>query len=399
MAKVKIVGNTTGTGTLTIQAPATNDDSTLNLPTDAGTLLTTGSTLTSSNLSGALPAIDGSALTGINAFTKSSSDPTITTNGSVGEVYVNTTSGEMFVCTDATTDANVWINVGEGAGAIGPSYSADFLVIAGGGSGSSSGNGGGGGGAGGFRASYNSETSGGGGSSESSLTLNAGTTYTITVGAGGSSVVNDYGVTGSDSTITATGFTTITSYGGGYGDLSNDPGDGGSGGGGSGSSTSAGSGTAGQGYDGAYGNTGGYGGHGGGGAGQAGQTATGSGSSLVAGDGGDGQTSTITGSSVTYAGGGGGGDWDTNGGGGTGGTGGGGNGTGGSGTADAGTTNTGGGGGAGGLNSTSGAGGSGVVILRMATADYSGTTTGSPTVTTDGSDTILKFTSSGTYTG
>ena len=32
-------------------------------------------------------------------------------------------------------------------------------------------------------------------------------------------------------------------------------------------------------------------------------------------------------------------------------------------------------------------------------ADYTGTTTGSPTVTTSGSDTIVKFTQSGTYTG
>jgi hypothetical protein len=35
----------------------------------------------------------------------------------------------------------------------------------------------------------------------------------------------------------------------------------------------------------------------------------------------------------------------------------------------------------------------------MATADYSGTTTGSPTVSADGTDTIIKFTGNGTYTG
>ena len=277
-----------------------------------------------------------------------------------------------------------------------PGYSVDFLVIAGGGSGGSSSNGGGGGGAGGFRASYNSETSGGGGSSESALSFSKGTVYTITVGAGGSSAYQSVGDTGSDSSISGSNITTITSNGGGAGGTSNDAGAGGSGGGGDGSSTFGGSGTANQGYDGAYGFNGGYGGHGGGGAGQVGQNVTGSGSSAVGGDGGDGQTSTITGSSVIYAGGGGGGDWGT---GGTGGTGGGGDGTDNSGTAVSGTTNTGGGGGgSGGFTSTSGAGGSGVVILRMATADYSGTTTGSPTVTTDGSDTILKFTSSGTYT-
>jgi len=67
----------------------------------------------------------------------------------------------------------------------------------------------------------------------------------------------------------------------------------------------------------------------------------------------------------------------------------------------AGTANTGGGGGGGGDEDSSiygASGGSGVVILRLPTASYSGTTTGSPTVTTDGTDTILKFTGSGTYT-
>jgi hypothetical protein len=66
----------------------------------------------------------------------------------------------------------------------------------------------------------------------------------------------------------------------------------------------------------------------------------------------------------------------------------------------AGTANTGGGGGGGssGLGTNSGAGGSGVVILSIPTANYSGTTTGSPTVTTSGSNTILQFNSSGSYT-
>ena len=45
------------------------------------------------------------------------------------------------------------------------------------------------------------------------------------------------------------------------------------------------------------------------------------------------------------------------------------------------------------------AGGSGVVILRMPTANYSGTTTGSPTVTTDGSDKVIVFNASGSITG
>jgi hypothetical protein len=35
----------------------------------------------------------------------------------------------------------------------------------------------------------------------------------------------------------------------------------------------------------------------------------------------------------------------------------------------------------------------------MLTADYSSTTTGSPTVTTDGSFSVVTYNSSGTYTG
>jgi hypothetical protein len=38
------------------------------------------------------------------------------------------------------------------------------------------------------------------------------------------------------------------------------------------------------------------------------------------------------------------------------------------------------------------------VFISVPTANYTGTTTGSPTVTTSGSNTILKFTSSGSYT-
>ena len=66
MSKVKIQGNASGTGTLTISAPNTNTDRTLTLPDGAGEILTDASTLSSSNLSGALPAIDGSALTGLS---------------------------------------------------------------------------------------------------------------------------------------------------------------------------------------------------------------------------------------------------------------------------------------------------------------------------------------------
>ena len=45
-----------------------------------------------------------------------------------------------------------------------------------------------------------------------------------------------------------------------------------------------------------------------------------------------------------------------------------------------------------------GAGGSGLVVLRMATSNYTGTVSGSQSVSTNGSDTIITFTGDGSYT-
>ena len=80
--------------------------------------------LSSSKLTGTLPALDGSALTNMSGGidVTSASDPASNTNpaGGLGTTWVNTTSGNMYVCTDATADANVWTNVGEGTGDIQP---------------------------------------------------------------------------------------------------------------------------------------------------------------------------------------------------------------------------------------------------------------------------------------
>jgi hypothetical protein len=256
-----------------------------------------------------------------------------------------------------------------------PTYNVEALVIAGGGGGGTT-NSAGGGGAGGYRTA-------------TGFSLTPGTSYTVTVGAGGAAANN-----GNDSV-----FSTITSTGGGRGANGNQSANGGGNGGSGGGAQGLGTGGAGTGTT-WQGNAGGgatktnpYQGGGGGGAGAAGQA----GAFYTGGKGGDGLASSITGSSVTRAGGGGGGSWDggtyTGGGGGTGG---GGN------PGVAGTANTGSGGGGQGAWSTfgftGGSGGSGVVILRIPTANYSGTTTGSPTVTTSGSDTILTFNASGSYT-
>jgi len=270
-------------------------------------------------------------------------------------------------------------------------YSAEFLVIAGGAGGGSRWHGGGGG-AGGYRNSYLTETSGGGGSSEESLTFFQGTVYTITVGAGGAGSSTEVrGTNGSNSSISGTGLTTITSTGGGGGGYYNATGsDGGSGGGAGGENGTSGygAGTANQGFRGGGNNIVNGSGGGGGGAGAVGATST-SNYTGTGGTGGAGLSSSITGSSVGRGGGGGGGGTTV-------GTASDGGGSG----YNNGTANTGGGGSGGNGNpSPAKSGGSGVVILRMPTANYSSTTTGSPTVTTSGSDTILVYNASGTYTG
>jgi len=284
----------------------------------------------------------------------------------------------------------------------GAAVSVNYLIVAGGGGGGY--RTGGGGGAGGLLAGTTS--------------LSSGATYTIQVGSGGSKgspgVSKGQGGNGGDSYISGTGFTTITAIGGGGGG-SNETTDGSSRSGGSSGGQSDPRGrlgnpvaTAGQGNKGGESQTGWnnspYGAGGGGGAGAVGCSYNAGGAGEVGcnynagggGNGGVGLANDITGTSVYYAGGGGGGSSDGTGS--LGGNGGGGNSTGVSTTANATDFTGGGGGGAKNNGDNAGAGGKGVVILSIPTANYSGNYTGTPTITTSGSNTILKFTGNGTYT-
>ena len=341
--------------------------------------------LNAANISGTLPAIDGSALTGISAYENETSDPTATSNKTLGTMWVNKTSGEMYILTDDTTNANVWTNVGGGTGDMpftgmvatggvvpggtivdgdykyhvfnnssdgpfvvttaGDTPEVEYLVIAGGGG---TGGRGGGGGAGGYLTATGF-----------SVTASS---YPITVGAGGAGGSGGGGgavhggTNGTDSV-----FSTITATGGGHGGSGTlSAADGGSGGGGDNAVVPGGSGTSGQGNDGGDGlSTANYGSGGGGGAGAVGEDGT----SAVGGDGGVGLSSSITGSVVYRSGGGGGGmNGSTASSGGNGG-----GGQGGPTTGTAGTANTGGGAGGGsynGAHQAGAAGGSGIVIIR-----------------------------------
>ena len=120
MSKIKIVGHASGSGVLTIAAPNTNTDRTITIPDVTGTLLDSGSDLPAANLTGtiadarfpatlpaasganltalpaanitgALPAISGAALTEIvNAATVATSAPS---SPAQGDQWFDSTAG------------------------------------------------------------------------------------------------------------------------------------------------------------------------------------------------------------------------------------------------------------------------------------------------------------------
>ena len=383
MAKITIKGDTSGE--VDIVAPAVAGTTTYNLSTAGGNILASGdigTTVQGYNANTALTtditptAVSDQANTSTGYFDlPSGTTAQRPVSPSGGMIRHNTTTGEPEWY---DSDNGQWFSFRTDP----TQYSSDYLIVAGGGGGGGATRGAGG---------------GAGGMLTGTTTLVRGTTYNFTVGSGGASGIysttynyNNKGTQGVNSTALG-----LTAIGGGFGQGGDNMGVGGSGGSGGGAwapGYAGGSGTTGQGNaGGASGNSQPYGG-GGGGAGEAVKAFN---DSTRPAEGGNGLQSSITGTATYYAGGGASSAYGATSGY-SGGLGGGGTGSNLTTTVGIspynGTANTGGGGGA------SGNGGSGIVILRVLTADYSGTTTGSPTVTTDGSYTVIKFTSSGSYT-
>ena len=67
-----------------------------------------------------IPATSGASLSVKPGPLTSASDPTVSSNKTLGTEWLNSTSGEMYICTDATAGANVWTNVGAGSGNVEP---------------------------------------------------------------------------------------------------------------------------------------------------------------------------------------------------------------------------------------------------------------------------------------
>jgi hypothetical protein len=117
MSKVSISGNASGTGTFTIQSPATNTDRALTLPDEAGTVLTSASDIesqvkTATNATGSAPIYACRAWvnfngTGTVAIRESGNVSSITDNGT-GDYTVNFTT--------AMPDANYAVTVSNNGG-------------------------------------------------------------------------------------------------------------------------------------------------------------------------------------------------------------------------------------------------------------------------------------------
>ena len=124
MSKLALTPNGAGTGTYTLASPNNNASHTLTLPVATGTLLTSAgdgsalTSLTSGNLTGALPAIDGSALTGVYGQGQTLQD--MSASRVSGTSYRNTTGKTIFVGIEKrggggdlqySTNNSTWISV------------------------------------------------------------------------------------------------------------------------------------------------------------------------------------------------------------------------------------------------------------------------------------------------
>jgi hypothetical protein len=254
--------NATGTGSSGTASSSITATTVPNAPT-VGTATRTSDTVVS--LAFTAPANGGSAITGYT-ITSSPSVAITTQAGTSSPLTATATyvAGTEYTFTITATNANGTSSASSASNGVTPkaivSFTTNYLVVAGGGGAvgaSESNQSKGTGGAGGYRTSYS--TSGKNSSPESALTLVTGTTYPVTVGAGGAGTRGnknpgghgDFHQTAAAQNGASSIFSTITSLGGGATSAT-----GGSGGGNSGK------GTANQGHDGG-GNQGGGGGAGG----------------------------------------------------------------------------------------------------------------------------------------
>jgi hypothetical protein len=379
MSKVKIQGNASGTGVVTLTAPNTNTDRTITLPDGTGDIgmVTKSTTTPSSPAAGDMWFDTTTGTTAMKVWSGSDWDTMSNKFSATGGTESTYSSGGVNYKVHTFTSSGTFTTEASG--------SVDVLIVAGGGGGGAGGGGGGGGGGILYGSSYNVSAQ----------------NYTVTIGAGGSTHAYYNAGIGDTGGSSAFGAVSVVGGGGGGSHTKGNPATGGANGGGQQAGSTVGYTTrlpgtsvSVTGFTYYGGNSGGYtptgltSYQGGGGAGAMAQGGNASGSAC--GNGGAGKQLDIDGTSYYYSGGGGGSLWasGTAGHGGAGGGGGGSVGEGGTiGNGDTSGRNNGGngnsgnnvsGGGAGGLNTGGGGGanqfhsgnsdpgGSGIVIVRYA---------------------------------
>jgi len=126
MSKLKLEGNASGTGTFTIAAPNSNSDRTLDIPDEAGTLLTSASDLPAANLTGnvaaaritnALNAGGSAPIYACRAWVNFNGSGTVAIreDGNVSSITDEGTGDYTVNFTTAMSDANYAVSITAGA--------------------------------------------------------------------------------------------------------------------------------------------------------------------------------------------------------------------------------------------------------------------------------------------
>lgn len=116
MSKIALQGNVSGTGTISLVAPNTSTDRTLTLPDEAGTVLTSASTVAASQITSALNATGSAPIYAARAWVNFNGTGTVAIRaaGNVSSITDNGTGRYVLNFTNAVTDANYASVIGFG---------------------------------------------------------------------------------------------------------------------------------------------------------------------------------------------------------------------------------------------------------------------------------------------
>jgi hypothetical protein len=108
MSKIALSGNASGTGTFTFAAPGTNTDRTLTLPDATGTVLTDQSTVSATQITGALNATGSAPIFACRAWVNFNGQGTVAirASGNVSSITDNGVGDYTINFTTAMPDAN-----------------------------------------------------------------------------------------------------------------------------------------------------------------------------------------------------------------------------------------------------------------------------------------------------